>query len=291
MRLDHTHKPWMFFTVGVLVVSIAIYIFYSLRVAVPGGGTAVGIMFGVLALGLMIFAALLSVRKRFPIWRIGRAKIWMRAHLWLGFLALPMVLFHAAFHARGLLTGILMWLTVLVVVSGLVGAWIQHTLPSKMFREVRFETIYDQIGVVRGQLVAEADANAENVKQSLSPGVGVGSTVVLTMISIPELQNEIAEFEEFYAEEVRGYLGHEQGKVALRNREWSLERFETLRMIFPEAAWKPITAIEEICEEKRQLDHQARLHRVLHGWLLCHLPLSAALILLGCIHAIVAWRF
>ncbi len=291
MRIDHTHQPWMLLAVGVILVSIAVYVPYSLRVAVPGGGTAVGLMFGVLALGLMIFAALLSVRKRFPIWRIGRAKIWMRAHLWLGFLALPMVLFHSAFHARGLLTGILMWLTVLVVASGLIGAWIQHTLPSKMFREVRFETIYDQIGVIRQQLVAEADLNAENVKQSLAPGTGAGATVVLTMITVPELQKEIAEFEEFFAAEVRGYLGHEQGKVALRDRDWSSERFEKLREVFPEAAWKPITAIEEICEEKRQLDHQARLHRVLHGWLWCHLPLSAALILLGCIHAIVALRY
>ena len=57
------------------------------------------------------------------------------------------------------------------------------------------------------------------------------------------------------------------------------------------AAWEPISAIEEICDEKRQLDHQARLHRLLHGWLLVHLPFSAALILLAIIHAIGALRY
>jgi len=52
-----------------------------------------------------------------------------------------------------------------------------------------------------------------------------------------------------------------------------------------------LARLEEICEEKRQLDHQIILHRTLHGWLLCHIPLSLALILLGFIHAIGALRY
>jgi hypothetical protein len=52
-----------------------------------------------------------------------------------------------------------------------------------------------------------------------------------------------------------------------------------------------IDDLENICEEKRQLDKQSRLHKILHGWLLVHVPLSYALILLGAWHAIVALRF
>ena len=44
-------------------------------------------------------------------------------------------------------------------------------------------------------------------------------------------------------------------------------------------------------EEKRQLDRQSRLHKVLHGWLLVHIPLSYALLLLGAVHAVMALRF
>src|ERR1700721_3087691 len=112
MRIDSTHKPWLWISIATVALSAGAY----------------------------IVSALLSVRKRFPIWRIGRARIWMKAHLWLGFLALPLVLFHAAFHARGLLAAVLMLLTVVVVVSGIFGAWLQHTLPSRMFREVPYET-------------------------------------------------------------------------------------------------------------------------------------------------------
>ena len=292
MRIDETHKPWMIATVVAMVAGAAVYIPYALRTATPGGGTAIGLIFGSVALGLMLFAAMLSVRKRFPIWRIGRAKIWMRAHLWLGFLALPMVLFHAAFHARGALTAVLMVLMVVVVASGVFGAWLQHTLPTRIFREVPFETIYDQIPVIRRQLVAEAEGHAADVTQRMAPATGPGATVVDTLMDLPTMENEIENFRQFFDNGVLPYL-HRQGGRGSRftNQDWVHGRFEELRRAFLPAAWTPLTAIEEICEEKRQLDRQRVLHQWLHGWLMVHLPISAALILLAIVHAIGALRY
>ena len=292
MRIDQTHKPWAILTAVATVVGGLIYIAYAHFTPVPGGGTGIGLLFGVLALGLMLFAAALSVRKRFPIWRIGRAKIWMRAHLWLGFLALPMVLYHSAFHARGALAFVLFWLTIIVVFSGIGGAVLQHFLPTRMFREIPFETIYDQIPVIRAQLAAEANSRTKDVSQSLAPASGPGATVVDTMLEIEDLQPQTEALERFIATEVVPYLADEQShRTRLKDREYSRANFEHLRREFPQPAWAPITAIEEIVEEKRQLDHQARLHRLLHAWLLVHLPVSAALILLAIIHAIGALRY
>ena len=292
MRIDSTHKPWMIVTLAAIAVGALVYVPYALHTPVPGGGTGIGLMIGSVALGLMLFAALLSLRKRFPIWRIGRTKIWMRAHLWLGFLALPMVLFHAAFHARGVLTAVLMWLTLIVVVSGIAGAWLQHTLPTRILREVPFETIYDQIPVIRSQLAAEAAGRAVDVTQRLAPATGPGATVVDTLLNIPTMETETVAFDRFVAELVTPYLAEEGARRnLLSNRERAREQFENFRREFPPPAWEPISAIEEICEEKRQLDRQARLHRLLHGWLLVHLPFSAALILLAIIHAIGALRY
>ena len=292
MRIDATHKPWMIATAAAIVLGAAVYIPYALTAVAPGGGTPVGLIFGSIALGLMLFAALLSLRKRFPVWRIGRTKIWMRAHLWLGFLALPMVLFHAAFHARGALTAVLMWLTVVVVASGIVGAWLQHTLPTRIFREVPFETIYDQIPVIRQQLVAEAEGHAADVTQKMAPATGAGATVVDTLMDLPTMENETEAFRQFFVESVLPYL-REQGARGSRfaSRDWVRGRFEQMRKGFLPAAWTPLTAIEEICEEKRQLDHQRVLHKWLHGWLLVHLPVSAALVLLAIVHAIGALRY
>jgi hypothetical protein len=293
MRIDRTHRHWLWFCIAVVALSTAVYVPYA-RNSTPGGGTPTGIAFGVVALALMIFAALLSVRKRLTIWRIGRTRLWMKAHLWLGFLALPMVLFHAAFHAFGTLTGILLWLTVIVVGSGIWGAWLQHTLPSKMFREVPYETIYDQIDVIRAQLVEEASRHVANVTESLAPGRGAGATVVLTLLAVPELGAEVGAFDRFYTGDVLRFLTADRGearKMNLHDRKTSGQEFENYRRLLPPQAWESITAIEDVCEEKRQLDEQVRLHRWLHSWLLVHLPLSAALLLLACIHAVVAMRY
>ena len=260
----------------------------------PGGGTAIGLIFGSIALGFMIFAGLLGVRKRYRIIRIGSARVWMKAHLWLGLLALPMVMFHMAFHVRGALAQALFALTVIVVFSGVYGAYLQHILPSKMFREVPYETIYDQIGAIRQQLVTEARQHATNVTQILAPARGAGATVVLTLLTVPELGEEVAAFDRFFDAQVEPYLQAERKEAArltLYDRTTSREDFENYRRLFPEVAWQPISAIEDVCEEKRQLDHQVRLHRWLHSWLLIHLPLSLALILLACIHSVIAVRY
>ena len=36
---------------------------------------------------------------------------------------------------------------------------------------------------------------------------------------------------------------------------------------------------------------ESRLHKVLHGWLLVHIPLCYAVLLLGAVHAVVALKF
>lgn len=293
MRIDETHRPWLWFSIALLVVSSAVYIPYA-HMTVAAGSTAIGITFGVIALGFMVFAALLAIRKRYRIVRIGSARVWMKAHLWLGTLALPMVLFHAAFHARGLLAFILMTLTFVVVFSGIYGAYLQHTLPTRMFREVPYETIYDQIGVIREQLVSEARQHATNVTQMLAPARGAGATVTMTLVEIPEYGAEVAAFDRFFESRIEPYLRAERQQskhMELRHKPQADREFEDYRKLFPATAWLPITALEDICSEKRQLDHQVRLHHWLHGWLLVHLPISAALLLLAFIHAVVALHY
>jgi hypothetical protein len=120
------------------------------------GGTPLGLGFGIAGFAFMIFAALLGARKKVPVWRLGRAQTWMRGHLWLGLLTLPLILFHADFHSGGPLTTVLLWLLVIVVASGIFGAALQHFMPATMTREVPLETIYEEIDHVRAQLRAEA---------------------------------------------------------------------------------------------------------------------------------------
>jgi hypothetical protein len=62
--------------------------------------------------------------------------------------------------------------------------------------------------------------------------------------------------------------------------------FAELRRLVPPAHHETLADLAHICEERRQLALQARLHRWLHGWLLVHVPVSYALLLLVAAHAV-----
>ena len=59
----------------------------------------------------------------------------------------------------------------------------------------------------------------------------------------------------------------------------------------PPVLHSQIQELEVICDERRQLAQQKRLHHWLHGWLMVHVPLSMALLLLAIVHAIMSIRF
>ena len=149
-------------------MSLAIYVPYALSAPQgPLGGSAIGLFFGIVGFGFMIFAALLGARKRVPVWRLGRAQAWMRGHLWLGVLSLPLILLHGGFHFGGTLTRVLMWLLIITVGSGIFGAALQHYLPRIMTTDLPLETIYAEISNVRKLLREEADRDVEALCGSL----------------------------------------------------------------------------------------------------------------------------
>src|SRR5579859_4445130 len=164
MLIDRTQRGWAIAALGIFTAALVLYVSYAWSAPQgPRGGSAIGLLFGMVGFGFMIYEAALGARKRVPTWRIGRAKAWMRGHLWLGLLSLPLILFHGGFHFGGTLTRVLMWLTIITVGSGLYGAVLQNYVPRVMTNDVPLETIYDEIGNVRKALRMEADQAVESV--------------------------------------------------------------------------------------------------------------------------------
>src|SRR5580693_3920742 len=168
MRIDSTQRTWAIAYAIIFAVSLIAYLVYAHN-SLHGarGGSPVGLAFGILGFAFMLFAALLGARKRVPTWRLGRAQAWMRGHLWLGFLSLPLILFHGGFHFGGTLTRVLMWLLIITVASGVFGAVLQNYIPRIMTADVPLETIYDEIGNVRNLLREEADRSVGAICGSL----------------------------------------------------------------------------------------------------------------------------
>ena len=263
MRIDRTHRPWIAMTIVAFAIAAAVYVLYAVRSpSGPRGGSPLGLTFGIAGYALMLYAGLLGARKKVPVWRIGRAQTWMRGHLWLGLLSFPLILFHGGFAYRGPLTAVLMLLFFIVIVSGVLGAVLQHYLPRMMTTQVTMETIYEEIPHVRAQLREEADQLAEAA-------------------ALVEVEHEDkVRFQEIYRAKIRPSL--EQPQPAM---------FEPLRPLFPAPFQGVLNDLEDICEEQRQLNRQVRLYRWLHGWLLVHVPLSIVLLVLGGVHAVMALRY
>jgi len=80
-------------------------------------------------------------------------------------------------------------------------------------------------------------------------------------------------------------------KYLLANPVHASAAFQQLRVLVPHRLWPKFEDLENICEEKRELERQRRLHKMLHGWLLFHIPASYAVLLLGAIHAVVAAKY
>jgi len=304
--IDHTHRKWFIASVAALAVATAVYIPYSLHSPQgPRGGSAFGLTYGITGFLFMLFAGLLGARKKVPVWRVGRAQTWMRAHLWLGFLSFPLILFHGGFHFSGTLATMLMWLLIFVWVSGILGAALQHFMPRFQTAQLPMETIYEQIDRVRGQLAEEARQLVEETCSALEGEVShasehqramsasAGTQGGLTVASGLQANQQVStQLRQFLDEEIFPYL-EKSGwhSLPLDNPTQSQPMFQRFRVLLPPELHSNLDDLENICEEKRQLDKQSRLHKILHGWLLVHIPLSYALLLLATVHAVVALKF
>src|SRR4029077_18764909 len=183
MRIvNRVHLPWFLFVVFATLVSIWLYIGNFTPQTLPSalrlpdslvqkpldhrsvGGTPLGLIFGTIALSIFVFAALLGVRKKLVLWRVGTVQRWLRAHIWLTLLTIPLVILHSGFRFGGPMTTMLMVLYAVVMVSGIYGLFLQHIMPRLMKERLPAETVFEQIPHIRSQLAAAAEKMRDSFK-------------------------------------------------------------------------------------------------------------------------------
>jgi len=128
------------------------------------GGTPLGLAFGAISLGIFVFAALLNLRKKIPLWRVGTVQLWLRAHIWLTFLTIPLIILHSGFRLGGPMTTLLMALYAIVMVSGIYGLMLQHLMPRLMKERLPAETVFEQIPHICAQLCVAAEKMRDSFK-------------------------------------------------------------------------------------------------------------------------------
>lgn len=303
MIVDQSHRGWFIGSLIVLALGVLLYVPYALRsVSGPSGGSIAGLTYAGIGSAMMVFAGFLGVRKKYRILRVGRATLWMRGHLWIGFLSFPFILLHAGFRlGSGALTKVLMALFLVVFVSGVFGAVLQHFMPQVMTERVPMETVYDQIDHVLAQLIKEASLIVADIGAALERELEreEAAKELLPVPAKPKAATRVLVDERvskkvtrFFDVQMKPYLESRHfRKHLLANPTQAATAFRELKILVPPNLGTKIDDLENICEEKRELEHQRLLHKLLHGWLLFHIPASYALLLLGAIHAVVALRY
>ena len=320
--INRQHCAWAAFVVVASVVATLLYIgeFHPdrlpFRFRMPAnlhrdvsdtgrsvGGTPLGLIYGGVAAAIFVFAALLGLRRKRPTLKVGRLKLWLKGHIWLTILTIPLVLLHCGFSSGSPMTQWFLVIYGIVMVSGFFGLALQQILPRMMKEQIPAETIYEQIPYLRNQM----HESAKKLRQSLevatpkiaSPTASTATSVGLftdssASIAVMESQTDpaVQTLKQFLDEAALPYLAAKRGeKLLLGAQGRSDDQFRFLKLSVGADLKPKVEQLQSWCDERRQLDLQTKLQHWLHGWLLVHIPFSVLLIVFTAWHAIAALFF
>jgi hypothetical protein len=312
------HWPWAVACIVITALAAGAYAAEcSRRHELLGGSSLTGFTCGTLG-GLLIlyeFSFIIGRRKRpATLWLRQPAQVRLRRHIWLGLLVLPLVVLHSGLMTRGSPLAITVLAVCLAVIaSGIWGLLLQQFLPERLLLDVPGETIASQIPQLAEQLSGEAELlvlatcgprplprvlrGVRSAAEATSPvgknlawvraqraKRGGGLLTDLPPASIPDTEP----LRDYFEQTIQPFLRGADDASVLQGRNRSTQDFQELRGKINPAAHAIVDRLEGLCERRRQLDRQARLHGRLHRWLWVHLPLSASLVLLLAWHVITA---
>jgi hypothetical protein len=312
------HRPWF---LGIVVASLAALAWYGVEDfrtgTLPGGSSVPGFVFGVAGALIIVFEMLLWVRKKFRVVRVGRATLWMKAHIWFGLLCVPLLVLHSGFRWWNLaLSGILMAVLFIVIASGIWGLALQQILPTVMLDEVPAETIRSQIDYVLNQLLNEARRLVRVTCGQVDRGLTQGDATMMgqedqTFLVIGavrtagRVQGKVLQTRTqammvlgseplllFFEQHIVPFFQAKKiSHLPLGSSKRAEAMFRELKTFIEPEAHGVVDALESLCDQRRQFARQARLHSWLHGWLCVHLPLSVALLVLMIAHVFYALKY
>jgi hypothetical protein len=285
------HLPW---TIGVALAAVAAagwFLVERLRAETwPGGSSTPGLVFGTIGGAVILFEMLLWWRKSVRGLRIGPVKAWMRAHIWLGLLCLPLLVFHSGLSLGGWLSTVLLLLLLAVIGSGIWGLAVQQVLPARMLDEITAENPPVEASFVVSSLVVEAErlvsASFRPAKNDAEP------SSEKTLTARTTARSEVTALHAFAGDMLLPYLRGGAGSLSpLRQSRRADVVFADLKDRLEPELHETADQLNALCDKRRHLDLQMRQQRWLHGWLCVHTPLSVALVVLMGVHVYVAFKW
>ncbi len=241
----------------------ALYLFVVVKLnRIPAASEFFGHSLGIFGFILMLMTEkLYSWRKRSRSARWGRMSAWLRFHIFTGLVGPYMVLLHSSWKFNGL-AGIVTLLTIIIVVSGIIGRYIYTAIPrTPEGVEVEAYELERQIRLVEERLQQWASSSDQTTQQ-----------LVRRMSNLPDPAGTPI-----------------LGVLARRLYEWDY-RFQWWRekRRLNAAARAQANQLQKLFDRQRALRRQvasiAVMRRLLSLWHTVHIPIGMALFVSAFIH-------
>ena len=266
MPIARSGVLWRRIFVILLIATGASYFYYQSK-EFPHGGTRWGLAYGIAGLLLILLLAFFGVRKRWYRSTWGTVEQWLQSHIWLGVLALIVLVFHTGmrFHDKIAVTTLV--LTAIVVLSGIFGAVLYATVP-RMLTEVEsnltVEEISDNLNQLAGRMARIASGRSapfqkihDQLIRESRPGLMAGWRLLL---------------------------------ARMRRRSQQKGEWENLLRLVPKEEQQELQELLVASRQRKEfllrLIYQQRYKNILEFWLYIHVPFTIALLVFAVLHLV-----
>jgi hypothetical protein len=251
--------------IAALVLAAAAYQTQSQRLHLGHPAVLSGWLLFAVMFGLVLF----NLRKRLSMIPLGSASAWLALHTVGGALAIGLFLIHAdTFWPTGSYERLLTLLFYLVSLSGLLGFAIQRIYP-RLLSQINYEVIYERIPAEIAILRDQAEA------------IVLECTAKTTSDTLA--QYYLASLA-WYFDRPRFMLNALVGNR--RTRSWLDREWGAVARYLNAAENAFLSQLLELCETKAKIDAHYAIQGLMKLWLLVHLPLAAAVMVVAVWHVL-----
>ena len=229
--------------------------------------------------GWILFAGmsvqlLFHFRKKRPMLPLGRASMWLKFHIYVGYFVIASFLLHTDFSWPDSLFEWALWsLFTLVALSGVAGAYLSWSVPAKMEHysgQITFETI----PAIRFKL-------AKTARDMAVISVTDAGSIAISDLYVNTLRG-------FFARP-RNLLAHLRGSQ--RPEQQICDELDAVERFVDDAGKKTVHAIKKLAVAKNKLDFQFAHQGLLQIWLFVHVPATYCLIMTTLLHIAVMYAY
>jgi hypothetical protein len=255
------HGRFLFLRAALILCATAItaYVFQNAYPR-PSGGTALGYVLGTTGALLIVWLALLGIRKRAISSGHYSLKAWVSAHVYLGLSLIVVATLHTGFQFGWNVHTLAYGLMLLVIVSGAVGVWAYATLPSAL-SDNRGET-------TRKQMLAQIASLDAQILEAAQP--------------LPRRNADIARLSLEETDLGGGFWKRLIGRYPDCANGLALQRLSAASRGAPEDEVPALAKVEELMRRKAEVlalaRRQIHITAMLEAWLFIHVPATFALL-------------